>query len=101
MKSEFIYSLTNTFESHAQQTEEGIEFWLARDLQHLLGYSKWGNFLNVVTKAKIACETSDHLSASSFFRVLICLLHNAALESPTTIKDNEIFRSYCNMSAVT
>ncbi|NNM58306.1 MAG: DNA damage-inducible protein D [Legionellales bacterium] len=60
MKTELIYTLTNTFESHAQQTEEGIEFWLARDLQELLGYSKWENFLKVITKAKIACQTSGH-----------------------------------------
>lgn len=60
MKTEIVKSLVSTFEAHAQQTEGGIEFWQARDLQHLLGYSKWDNFLNVVTKAKTACEVSDH-----------------------------------------
>lgn len=60
MKKEQIHSLTSTFESHARQTEGGVEFWLARDLQQLLGYSKWDNFLNVVTKAKTACEVSGH-----------------------------------------
>ncbi len=38
MKSDLIQSLTENFEAHAQQTESGVEFWLARDLQHLLGY---------------------------------------------------------------
>lgn len=60
MKKDTIISLTTTFESHAQQTESGIEFWLARDLQHLLGYSKWENFLAVIAKAKTACEVSGH-----------------------------------------
>jgi DNA-damage-inducible protein D len=60
MKTEIILELTATFEGHAQQTEGGVEFWLARDLQHLLGYSKWENFLNVLGKAKTACEVSDH-----------------------------------------
>lgn len=60
MKHEIIVSLTDTFEGHAQETEGGVEFWLARDLQHLLGYSKWDNFLNVVSKAKTACEVSGH-----------------------------------------
>jgi DNA-damage-inducible protein D len=55
-----VQTLTGTFEGHAQQTEGGVEFWLARDLQHLLGYSKWDNFLNVVSKAKTACEVSGH-----------------------------------------
>jgi len=60
MKTELIQTLTSTFEAHAQQTEGGVEFWLARDLQHLLGYTKWDNFLNVVSKAKTACEVSGH-----------------------------------------
>jgi len=60
MKKEVVYSLTDMFEVHAQQTDSGVEFWLARDLQHLLGYTKWDNFLNVVSKAKTACEVSGH-----------------------------------------
>lgn len=60
MKSEIIRTLTGNFEGHAQQTEGGVEFWLARDLQFLLGYSKWDNFLNVVSKAKTGCEVSGH-----------------------------------------
>ncbi|WP_068635718.1 DNA damage-inducible protein D [Thauera butanivorans] len=66
MKSELVHSLTQTFEGHAQQTETGVEYWLARDLQHLLGYTKWDNFLNVVSKAKTACEVSGHAIADHF-----------------------------------
>lgn len=58
MEQQQIQSLTTTFEAHAQHTETGIEFWLARDLQHLLGYGKWDNFLSVISKAKTACEVS-------------------------------------------
>ncbi|MGO2354790.1 MAG: DNA damage-inducible protein D [Marinomonas foliarum] len=60
MKNDMIHTLTENFEGHAQQTDNGIEYWLARDLQHLLGYSKWDNFLNAISKAKTACEVSDH-----------------------------------------
>ncbi|MDR0250060.1 MAG: DNA damage-inducible protein D [Burkholderiales bacterium] len=66
MKTELVYSLTQTFEGHAQQTETGVEYWLARDLQHLLGYAKWENFLNVVIKAKTACEVSGHAIEDHF-----------------------------------
>jgi len=69
MKKELIHSLTTTFEAHAQQTEGGIEFWLARDLQYLLGYTKWDNFLNVVSKAKTACEVSGHQPSDHFANV--------------------------------
>ena len=42
-----IHGLTSSFESASNKTDVGIEFWLARDLQHLLGYSKWDNFKNI------------------------------------------------------
>lgn len=66
MKTELVQSLTTNFEAHAQQTESGIEFWLARDIQHLLGYTKWDNFLNVVSKAKTACDVSGHAVPDHF-----------------------------------
>ncbi len=37
METALIYTLTGTFEAHAQQAEGGTEFWLARDLQYLSG----------------------------------------------------------------
>jgi DNA-damage-inducible protein D len=52
MKTELICSLTEHFEAHAQQANSGVEFWLARDLQHLLGCAKWENFIKVVNKAR-------------------------------------------------
>lgn len=66
MKAELVQSLTDTFEGHAQRTDGGVEYWLARDLQFLLGYAKWDNFLNVVSKAKTACEVSGNLVADHF-----------------------------------
>ena len=60
MKNELIHRMTESFEGHAQETENGVEYWLARDVQHLLGYAKWDNFLNVISRAKTACEVSAH-----------------------------------------
>lgn len=60
MKKELIHTLTEDFESYSQATESGVEFWLARDLQHLLGYAKWDNFQTVISRAKTACEVSGH-----------------------------------------
>lgn len=59
MEHKIIHKLTANFEDFSHKTEEGIEFWLARDLQHLLGHGKWDNFQNVISKAKTACEISD------------------------------------------
>lgn len=58
IEKELIHSLTKNFEDFANQTDDRVEFWLARDLQHLLGYTKWDNFQNVISKAKTACEVS-------------------------------------------
>lgn len=66
MEKEIILSLTKNFEDFVQRTEDGVEFWLARDLQELLGYSKWSNFVNVIAKAKIACEVSNQNVSDHF-----------------------------------
>ncbi len=60
MKTEIIESLSNYFEDHSKTTENGIEFWFARDLQQLLGYTKWDNFKKVIHKSKISCEVTDN-----------------------------------------
>ncbi len=60
MKKELVRSLTDTFQEHSHTTENGIEFWFARDIQHLLGYTEWRNFTNVITKAKTSCEVSGN-----------------------------------------
>jgi DNA-damage-inducible protein D len=59
METSIIHSLTENFESYAHKTSDGVEFWMARDLQHLLAYTKWDNFQSVISKAKTACELSD------------------------------------------
>lgn len=69
MKTEIVQSLTDQFEAHAQKTDGGVEYWLARDIQHLLGYAEWRNFTGVLTKAKTACEVSGHPISDHFVEV--------------------------------
>lgn len=69
MKKELVKHLTKDFESCVNQTKNGIEFWFARDLQHLLGYTEWRNFLQVIHKAKTSCETAGHLIPDHFVDV--------------------------------
>ena len=64
MKKEEIQALFEQFEQAACEVNQ-VECWSARELQKLLGYSKWDNFTNVITKAKEACtnvgqEVADH-----------------------------------------
>ena len=65
MKKEVIQELYNGFEAVAVEVE-GIECWSARELQLLLGYSKWENFSKVIDKAKIACENAGSLASDHF-----------------------------------
>lgn len=47
------------FESIKHIDENGIEYWLARELMIVLGYSSWDKFKNIIKKAQIACENSN------------------------------------------
>ena len=66
MKTEIIQTLTNNFESYAKKSENGVEFWLARDLQQLLGYDRWENFEKVIEKGKVACFTAKQCASDHF-----------------------------------
>ena len=57
MKPAIIRRLHKNFEDYVHVLE-GVEFWFTRDLQKLLGYDDWRNFLKVIDKARESCETS-------------------------------------------
>ncbi|OGT45384.1 MAG: DNA damage-inducible protein D [Gammaproteobacteria bacterium RIFCSPHIGHO2_12_FULL_41_20] len=65
MNKEIIIQLHFNFENSAKKEAE-IEYWHARDLQILLGYNEWRNFIQVINKAKQACENSGHVAADHF-----------------------------------
>jgi DNA-damage-inducible protein D len=58
METKVIQDLMQHFEEAKHLSPEGIEFWLARDLQPLLGYEKRERFSDVISKAKTSCESS-------------------------------------------
>lgn len=59
MEQEIIRKLNKTFEEAAYE-QDGVEYWLARELQELLEYTQWRNFLNVIEKAKESCKNSGN-----------------------------------------
>ena len=57
MDKKLIIQLKQKFEDFVNE-KDNIEFWFARDLQGLLGYSKWENFAKVIEKAKESCQNA-------------------------------------------
>ena len=68
MRRETIAQLHKQFENNIK-TCEGVECWFARELQELLGYSRWENFIKVVEKAKISCVNAGLLLEDHFLEV--------------------------------
>lgn len=65
MKSDEIKQLFTQFESASSELE-GVECWSARELQSLLGYSKWENFEKVIQKGKKACLNAGENVSNHF-----------------------------------
>ena len=47
--------------------EEKVEVWFARDLQEVLGYARWENFLSAINRAVDSCNTQS-ISIDDHFR---------------------------------
>ena len=65
MEKSCIIKLNKLFEEYVYE-KDGIEYWLARELQELLEYSQWRNFVNVIDKAKISCKNSENEISDHF-----------------------------------
>jgi len=58
-----------TFEEIKRVNEYGQEFWSARELSHVLDYTEWRNFLQVIQKAMQACKSIDNQAFHHFVDV--------------------------------
>lgn len=68
MKQELIKELFEKFEAACYEIK-GIECWSARELQDILGYTEWRNFVNVIDKAKDAVKNSGDELTNHFVDV--------------------------------
>lgn len=59
MNKDIIQQMKNQLDFLAQTvSEENIEFWFARDLQELLGYARWENFITAINRAVESCKST-------------------------------------------
>ena len=96
MKKDVIVKLTKSFEEVAL-VEEEVEYWMARDLQRLFEYASWENFANVIEKAKIACQNSNHLKDNHFRDVMKMI--DLGKGSRKEISDCKLSRYACYLIA--
>ena len=96
MKQELIQKLHASFEDHAH-VQDGVEYWLARELQRLLGYARWENFEQAVNRARTACESAGY-SVQDHFRDLTKMV-GIGSESSRPINDLALTRYACYLIA--
>ena len=68
MKKELIAQLFISFQEAAYDYK-GIECWSARELQQIFNYAEWRNFIEVIEKAKTACEQAGEKLSDHFVEV--------------------------------
>jgi len=96
MKQELIAKLFQKFEVACYLYNE-IECWSARDLQEILGYAEWRNFLKVIEKAKTACENTGVSLPDHFVDVNKMVFLGSGAER--TIEDMALTRYACYLIA--
>lgn len=57
------------FEEIKHISEDGLEFWYARELADVLNYSQWRNFAKVLERAVLACKNSGYETIDHFAEV--------------------------------
>src|SRR3989338_4268059 len=96
MEKQIISRLTKNFEDYVH-IEESVEFWLARDLQKLLGYIEWRKFIGVIEKAEDACKNSKNNVSDHF--VCSAKMVKIGSESEREIEDYKLTRYACYLIA--
>lgn len=90
-------SQTPDFESIKQVNPNGQEYWSARDLAILLGYSQWRRFEETIQRAIVACEQSGNSVANHFANVGKMVKLGSGSERE--IKDYNLSRFACYLVA--
>ena len=96
LKRDEITGLLRRFEAVTVEYN-GVECWSARELQNLLGYTQWRNFLNAIEKAKEACTNAGEYVSDHFADVSKMVLIGSGAEKE--IDDILLTRYACYLIA--
>jgi DNA-damage-inducible protein D len=93
--------MENIFEKIRKVNEHGMEYWSARELYKLLGYTEYGKFIPAIERAKEACKNSGQESKDHFAHVseMIKIATGTEKEASREIKDYNLSRYACYLIA--
>lgn len=66
MDSKEIEKRRLALDDHMHVTEDGVEFWYARDIMNVYGYTRWQNFEVAINRAKISLESTETPAQNHF-----------------------------------
>ena len=98
MESKRVEQIKIQFDVALQMTEEKIEYWYARDLMVLLGYSRWENFKKAVERAMESCRTAQ-TDVCDHFREVTKMI-NLAKGAQRKVQDYMLTRYACYLIAM-
>jgi DNA-damage-inducible protein D len=83
---------TSPFDGIRHLRLDGKEYWSARELYKLLGYSTWQKFQNAIEQAKVACENSGQ-DPSDHFNLKVKIVKAGVTTKPR--EDYRLSRCAC------
>lgn len=96
MEKNKVIELKNIFDGCVHFTDDGVEYWLARELMPLLGYERWENFINAIDKAMISCKMSS-FAIDDYFREVTKIVQTGIAQK--SVLDYQLTRYACYLIA--
>src|ERR1041385_554064 len=85
------------FDQIKKTTAAGVDYWRARELQEYLGYAKWENFEEAISRASLACEKSGVTSHTQFRETRKL---SVGSDAKREVKDYFLSRYACSLIAM-
>ena len=74
---------------NSDDNSEQVEIWFARELQEILGYVRWENFIVAIQRAVDSCKTQN-INIDDQFRDLTKLIELGSEEKREITKTKEV-----------